>query len=183
MQETYTGAFLGMKHRQNIRPQYIMTSAVAGSDNQLSGFHNLSQVHSLHFFSLVSHFCLLFCFPGWGWNYLEQQSIEQHAASQSKQSKRESQEAPWPGGFGLYTRHRLLKGWRASLLRWERASAMFTVMFQGMLRGFKHIKHIYKNTDIGNAIGRHTKGTDTLLKTHMPTALPCKWHRNTYGCS
>ncbi|KAF6739243.1 hypothetical protein FQA47_013323 [Oryzias melastigma] len=44
----------------------------------------------------------------WGWNYLEQQKgIEQHAASQSK---RESQEAPWPGGFGLYTRHRLLKG-------------------------------------------------------------------------
>ncbi|CAB1418928.1 unnamed protein product [Pleuronectes platessa] len=26
-------------------------------------------------------------------------------------------------------------------------------MFQGMLRGFKHIKHIYRNTDIGNAMG------------------------------
>lgn len=144
-----------------------MTSAVAGSDNQLSGFHNLSTV------CISTVFCLLFCFPGWGWNYLEQQKgIEQHAASQSK---RESQEAPWPGGFGLYTRHRLLKGWRASPLRWERASAMFTVMFQGMLRGFKHIKHIYKNTDIGNAMGSHTKGTDTLPKTHMPTALPWKY--------
>lgn len=31
---------------------------------------------------------------------------------------------------------------------------MFTVMFQGMLRGFKHIKRIYRNTDIGNAAGR-----------------------------
>lgn len=49
---------------------------------------------------------------------------------------------------------------------------MFTVMFQGMLRGFKHIKHIYRNTDIGNAMGSHTKGTDILLKTHMPKTLP-----------
>lgn len=32
---------------------------------------------------------------------------------------------------------------------------MFTVMFPGMLRGFKHIKSVYRNTDIGeNAVGR-----------------------------
>lgn len=31
---------------------------------------------------------------------------------------------------------------------------MFTVMFRGMLRGFKHIKRISRNTDIGNAVGR-----------------------------
>lgn len=42
MQETYTSDFPGMKHRQNIRPQYIMTSSVAGSNNQLSTFHSLS---------------------------------------------------------------------------------------------------------------------------------------------
>lgn len=83
MQETYTSDFPGMKHRENIRTGYIMTSTAAGSDNQLSGFHNLSQVHVLHFSSLfVSHFTLLFCFPGWGWNYSEQRSAEQHAASQ-----------------------------------------------------------------------------------------------------
>lgn len=35
---------------------------------------------------------------------------------------------------------------------------MFTVMFQGMLRGFKHIKRIYRNTDIGNAVGRPREG-------------------------
>lgn len=54
-----------------------------GSDNQLSGCHDLSQVHVLHFSSLfVSHFSLLCCFPGWGWNYYEQRRTEQHAASQ-----------------------------------------------------------------------------------------------------
>lgn len=31
---------------------------------------------------------------------------------------------------------------------------MFTVMFRGMLRGFKHIKRVYRNTDFGNAAGR-----------------------------
>lgn len=59
---------------------------------------------------------------------------------------------------------------------------MFTVMFQGMLRGFKHIKHIYRNTDIGNAMGSHT---DTLLKTHMPTTtVPgelTKPHKNVFN--
>lgn len=52
MQETYTSDFPGMKHRENIRTGYIMTSTAAGSDNQLSEFHNLSQVHVLHFSSL-----------------------------------------------------------------------------------------------------------------------------------
>jgi len=173
MQETYTSDFPGMKHRQNIRPQYIRTSTVAGSDMQLNGFHNLSHVHVLHFYSLFdSHFDLLFLFSRLG---VELFWTAKHWATCSQsvqQSKGESQEATWPCGFGLYTRHRLLKGWRASLLHWGRASAMFTVMFQSMLRGFKHIKHIYRNTDIGNAMGSHTKGTDILLKTHMPTTLP-----------
>ena len=52
---------------------------------------------------------------------------------------------------------------------------MFTVMFLGMLRGFKHIKHIYRNTDIGgNATGSLGKHTDTLLKTYT---LLCRSHK------
>lgn len=49
MQETYTSDFPGMKHRENIRTGYIMTSTAARSDNQLSGFHKLRQVCVLHF--------------------------------------------------------------------------------------------------------------------------------------
>lgn len=83
MQEAYTSDFPGMKNWENIRAGYIMTYTAAGSDNKLSGSHNLSQVHVLHFSSLfVSHFSLRFCFPGWGWNYSEQHCVEQHAASQ-----------------------------------------------------------------------------------------------------
>lgn len=49
---------------------------------------------------------------------------------------------------------------------------MFTVMFQGMLRGFKHIKHIYRNTDIGNAMGIHTKGyRRTPQNTHAHNSV------------
>lgn len=48
---------------------------------------------------------------------------------------------------------------------------MFTVMFQGMLRGFKHIKRIYRNTDIGNAVGRPREGCrhtpEKLTHTHV----------------
>lgn len=57
---------------------------------------------------------------------------------------------------------------------------MFTVMLQGMLRGFKHIKRIYRNTDIGNAMGSHTKGTDILLKnTHTHTCPRlCHMHKH-----
>lgn len=55
MRETYTSDFPRMKHRENIRPQYIMTSTAAGSDNQLTGFRNLSQVHIMHSFFFPRH--------------------------------------------------------------------------------------------------------------------------------
>lgn len=51
MQETYTSDFPGMKHRENIRTGYIMTSSAAGSDNQLNGFHNF-------FLFCISPLCL-----------------------------------------------------------------------------------------------------------------------------
>lgn len=116
MQETYTSDFPGLKHRENIRPRYIMTSAAAGSDNQLNGLHNLSQVRVLHFsylivsprffFLFVRSFVLLaeggIILSGVTWSNMQPVGAEH--------SKRESQEAAWPGGFGLYTRHTLLKG-------------------------------------------------------------------------
>lgn len=69
------------------------------------------------------------------------------------------------------------EGWRASLLHWGKASAMFTVMFQGMLCGFKCIKHIYRNTDIGNAMGsrRHTPEN---THAHDCTMTPHNLYKN-----
>lgn len=55
MRETYTSDFPRMKHRENIRPQYIMTSTAARSDNQLTGFRNLSQVRIMHSFFFPRH--------------------------------------------------------------------------------------------------------------------------------
>lgn len=81
MRETYTSDFPGMEHRENIRTGYIMTCAAARSDNQLSEFHNLSQVRVLHFSS-----CLLFCFLGWGWNYSEQRGSEELEAVSAAES-------------------------------------------------------------------------------------------------
>lgn len=163
-----------------------MTSTVAGSNNQLSGFHGLSL-----FLICCSLICLspilslLFCFlscrgeimvvvvVGGGLELFWTAELWATWSQSAQQSEGDSQEAAWPGGFGLYARHRLLKGWRASLLHWGRASAMFTVMFQGMLRGFKHIKHIYRNTDIGNAVGSRTKGTPENTHTYtLPKTLP-----------
>lgn len=67
MRETYTSDFPGMKHRENLRPQYITTSTAAGSDNQLTGFRNLSQVCIMRSFSFpVTQFSLLFCFQAEG---------------------------------------------------------------------------------------------------------------------
>lgn len=65
MRETYTSDFPRMKHRENIRPQYIMTSTAAGSDNQLTGFRNLSTLCTPFSF-LVTQFSLLFCFQAEG---------------------------------------------------------------------------------------------------------------------
>lgn len=68
--------------------------------------------------------------------------------------EQEPRETPWPGGFGLQTRHTPVRGDAPDCSAEGEASAMFAVMFPGMLRGFKHIKRIYRNTDIGNAVGR-----------------------------
>lgn len=97
---------------ENIRTGYIVPSSAAGSDNQLSGCHNLSQVHvfaSLLFVCLPFQFC---CFVSRGRELeLWWRASQRATCSQSVQhSKRGSQETPWPGGFGLYTRHTLLRG-------------------------------------------------------------------------
>lgn len=185
MQETYTSDFPGMKHRENIRTGYIMTSTAAGSDNQLSGCHNLSLRPRFAFLPLCLppvffFFSLLFCIPGFEGGIIlnSQRSAEQHASQSAQHSKgRIPGDAVARWVWFVHPSH-TSEGWCASLLHWGRASAMFTVMFQGMLRGFKHIKHIYRNTDIGNAMGSPTKryrhtpenthAHDCAMSTHKP---------------
>lgn len=98
-----------MKHRESIKTGYIMPSTVAGSDNQLSGCHNLSKVHvCIPPMSPILVVAILFSKLR-----VELWWTVKHwvTCSQSVQhSKRESQETLWPGGFGSYTRHTLLRG-------------------------------------------------------------------------
>lgn len=118
----------------------------------------------------MSHFSLLFCFPSWEiiMNIGVARNTQPVSAAWWKRIPGDAV-ARWVWFVHpSYTS----EGWHASLLHWERASAMFTVMFQGMLRGFKRIKHIYRNTDIGNAMGSPVKGTDTQPKPHVPISAP-----------
>lgn len=88
-----------------------MPSTAAGSDNQLSGCHNLSQVRILHFSSLVvSYLSFAILFSRLKVEFLWTAAHWATCSQSVQHSKRASQETLWPGGFGLYTRHTLLRG-------------------------------------------------------------------------
>lgn len=134
-----------MRHKENIRGGDIMLSLCAGVEHQLS---TITYNESTFLWAIL--FSFLNFFRGWNcWTAEHCNKVSAGAAWWKRTPGDSAALRVW-----FVDPSDTSEGWRASLLHWGRASAMFTVMFQGMLRGFKHIKRIYRNTDIGNAAGR-----------------------------
>lgn len=160
---------------ENIRTGYIPISSATGSNNQLSGCCNLSQVHLIYLFIFL-HPLLFVClqpavlsFQDGEWNCYEERHTEPTCSQSVQHSKRESQETAWPGGFGLYTRHTLLRG------------DVHHCSTEGeplpCLLSCSKVCCVASNTSnastriliLGMPWGGPEKGADTLLKKHIHT--------------